>query len=115
MSKSKVYIVQEPMRRNKDTGVLEPIMDFHMALEYGDPVVCLDNPRMALTPAPMVRRLQEVLKDFNDDDSLVAVGDPSAIAAAAAICAKNNLGRFSILKWDRDTRRYLKVDIDTNI
>lgn len=111
----KVFIVQEPMRRNKDTGQLESMMDFHMASEYGDPVVCLSSPRVALTPGPMIQSLNKVLKDFSDEDYLICVGDPSAIAVAASICAKNNLGRYKLLKWVRDTRSYIKVDINLNV
>lgn len=110
-----VFIVQEPMRRDRQSGQLVPIMDFRGVLEYGDPVVCLNSPKVAFTPGPMIRTLKDVLKDFTDDDYLVAVGDPSAIAAAAAIAARNNLGRFNMLKWDKDSHKYIKVAIDTTI
>lgn len=110
-----VYIVQEPMRRDSESGHLVPTMDFRKCLEYGDPVVCLTNPKVAFTPGPMVRALNDCLKDFCDDDYLVAVGDPSAIATAAAVAAKNNLGRFNLLKWDKNSRRYIKVEINLNI
>lgn len=110
----KVFITQEPMRRDQN-GSLVPIMDFRKALEYGDPVVCLSNPKIAFTPAPMVQALKKVLKDYTDDDYLIAVGDPSAIATAAAICARNNLGRFNLLKWDKVSHRYIKVEINLNV
>lgn len=108
---AKVFIVQEPMKRN-DSGRMVPIMNFKSAMEYGDIEVCLPTGRIALSPAPMIRRLNEVLKDFSDDDYLIAVGDPSAIAAAAAIASKHNRGKFKILKWDRDMSRYIHVAIE---
>jgi len=109
---SRVFVVQEPMRRNSDTGDFEPMMNFNSAMEYGELNVCLAPGRVALSPAPMIKKLNESLADFCDDDYLIAVGDPSAIAAAAAIASRNNRGKFKILKWDKNMSGYIKVAIE---
>lgn len=108
----KAYIVQEPLRKDHVSGQMVPVMDFRPVLEYGEAIVCLKSGRIALSPAPMIDSLKEVLKDFSDDDYLVAVGDPSAIAAAASICSNNNRGKFKLLKWDKESRRYISVAIN---
>lgn len=108
----KCYIVQEPMRRDSVSGQMVPVMDFRKVLEYGDPEVCLPTGKVALSPAPTVYQLRDKLRNFSDDDYLVAVGDPSAIAIAAVIACENNLGRMKLLKWDKDMRRYILVQID---
>jgi hypothetical protein len=107
---SKCYIVQEPIKRAGE-GMVN-MMDFRPVLEYGEPVVCLPCGPIALSPAPTIAKLNEVLKDFSDDDYLVAAGDPSAIAMAGAIACSNNRGRFKILKWDKSQRRYIKVEVN---
>lgn len=106
------YIVQEPVRRDTSSGELVPLMNFKRVLEYGEPVVCLPPGVLLLSPAPTTRKLRESLKNFTEDDYLVAVGDPTAIAVAGAICAEVNQGRLKMLKWDKPTKRYMTVQID---
>ena len=110
--RGKCYIIQEPVRRDHSTGQMVPIMDFRKVLDYGDPVVCLPGGRVMLSPAPTIEMLKSKLKNFTDDDYLVAVGDPSAIAIAGAIAAEYNMGRFKMLKWDKESRQYVCVDIN---
>lgn len=109
---SKVYIIQEPLKRDFQTGEMVPVMDFRKVLEYGDPVICLNSGRVSLTPGPTIDKLREVLKNFTDDDYLVPVGDPSAMAIAMMIIGDLNRGKCKILKWDKDSKRYIKVDVD---
>ena len=40
------------------------------------------------------------------------MGDPAIIAVAGAIAAKNNNGKFKVLKWDRDEKKYYDIEID---
>jgi hypothetical protein len=108
----KCYIIQEPMRR--EGNVLAPVMDFRKVLEYGDPVVCLPHGRVSLAPGPTVSALKYQLRNFTDDDYMVSVGDPSAIFIAAMVVSEINNGRCKLLKWDRDAKRYIEVQVDLN-
>jgi hypothetical protein len=110
--RGKVYIIQEVMKRDPATGNMVSVMDFRKALEYGDLEVCLPNGRVSLTPGPTVEALRHKLKDFCDDDYIVAVGDPSAIMIAGAMASEANRGKFKLLKWDRDSRQYISVAVD---
>lgn len=126
--KSRVFIPQEPTRVKKekcgvtgemipvrdDSGkiIIESLMDFSKAGEYGETVVCLPPGRVALNPQPTLHRLRECMSGFNDNDYLIAVGDPSVIAMAAAIAAEANRGKFKLLKYDQQSRSYVRVAVD---
>jgi len=107
-----VYIVQEPVKRDPVSGDNVSMFDFRKVLDYGDPVVCLPTGRVSLSPAPTVATLRDKLRNFCDDDYLVPTGDPSAIAIACAIACDNNLGKMKMLKWDKESRRYIMLQID---
>lgn len=107
-----VFIPQEPTRRDDVTGELISIMDFTKAAEYGETIVCLSPGRVALSPQPSIQKLKDCMRNFCDDDYLIAVGDPSVIAMAAAVASDNNRGRFKLLKYDARSKSYLTVQID---
>lgn len=111
MSKGRVFIVQEPLTRNRTTGELERMFDFSDASLYGRLELLLQYGRVALSPAPMITTLRKKLRDFNDDDYIVPVGDPTAIAAAATIAANNNRGQIKFLKWDSRSRTYTAIEM----
>lgn len=111
MGSPRVFIVQEPMTWNGEEMV--STMDMRPAAEYGQPIVCLTGGRSTMSPVPMVNRLREVLKDFCDDDFLLAAGDPSAIMVAGAVACDFNRGKVKILKWDKKMKMYIQVDINT--
>lgn len=111
MSISKVYIPQEPTRRGPD-GELISLMNFAQASRFGETEVCLPPGQVALSPQPTIQKLRDCLRNFSDKDYLIAVGDPSVIAMAAAVCAMNNRGRFNLLKYDKGSGSYIKVQVD---
>mgnify|MGYP001174398327 FL=1 len=92
----KVFVVQEVSGRN----ILS-------AEKYGELELLLpNNSQIVLSSGPTVRRLNQKLKNFSDDDYLLLMGDPSAIGIACAIASSNNRGRFKCLKWDKREFRY---------
>ena len=98
----KVFVVQEVSGRN----ILS-------AEKYGELELLLpNNSQIVLSSGPTVRRLNQKLKNFSDDDYLVLMGDPSAIGIACAIASSNNRGRFKCLKWDKREFRYYPVQIN---
>ena len=96
-----VYILQE-MGRN-----------VRSAEKFGDlKVVLPDNRLIVLSSGPLTFKLQQELKNFNDEDYLLLMGDPAIIAVAGAVVSDVNGGRFKVLKWDRDEKRYYDIEID---
>lgn len=107
-----VYVVQEPVKRVH--GEVVPSMDLSPAAAYGELDFLLPGSNISLAPVPMVRALRKKLMAFTDDDYLLAVGSPSAIAAAAAVVSSLNRGRFNLLQWDRRENCYYDIPIDVN-
>lgn len=108
-----VYVVQEPMRRDRDTGDMVPLFDLTPAAEYGDLVFVFPPGRVSLSTQPMVWRARQALQGYCDEDFILPVGDPVAIGVVAACAADVNRGRLRFLKWDRRLRGYLSVSAET--
>ncbi len=96
-----VFVVQESVGKN-----LVP------ASKYGDIKVLLPPGQVAYSTAPTVRRLREKLNHFNDKDYLLLMGDPAAIAIAGAVACEKNNGKMRLLKWDRQEKQYIPIDVD---
>lgn len=103
MTKSigRVFITQNVLMRNRQSGEMEAKFDLSKAEKYGELYPLLLPGQDMISTVPVVRTLREKLWDFTDDDYLLLLGDPALIAAAAAIAAERNDGRFKILKFDR--------------
>lgn len=112
VNSAKCYIIQEPLKWDHSKEQMVPVMDFRKVLEYGEPIVCLSPGPVSLSPGPTIDTLRDKLKNFTDDDFIVSVGDPSAIFIAAMIVGDINRGKCNILKWDKQSKRYIKVVID---
>ena len=102
--KPTVFLVQE-----------NPYINVLGAAEYGDIVVLFESGQQIMfSPQPAIRKLKRKLKDIDDGDYLLMMGDPAAIGIASCIAAEMNRGRFNILKWDKKQQRYYPVGINLN-
>lgn len=99
---AKVYVVQE-----------NPRVNILAAGRYGE-LIPLLNPgkQITLSSSPVVRLMRQKLKDYNDDDFILAMGDPVAIGISCIIASEVNNGKVNILKWDRENSCYYNVKID---
>ena len=90
-------------------------MDYNVrpAEKFGDLKIMLpDRKQMILASGPLTVELQKHLKDFNDNDYLLLIGDPAIIGLCCAIASDFNNGKFKVLKWDRNDKRYYDLEID---
>lgn len=102
--KPTVFLVQE-----------NPYINVLGAAEYGDIVVLFESGQQIMfSPQPAIRKLKRKLKDFDDGDYLLMMGDPAAMGIACCVAAEMNRGRFNILKWDKKQQRYYPVSINLN-
>lgn len=108
---SRVFIVQEVTRRDEN-GALRRVHDLSPAAVYGELVPLLGTDKPTLSPAPLVHEFKLKLRDFGDDDFLLAVGDPVAIGIAVAVAASMNRGHVKILKWNKEARAYIAVGVE---
>ena len=97
------------------TVYIPQVMDYNVrsAEKFGDLKIMLpDRKQMILASGPLTFELQKHLKDFNDNDYLLLIGDPAIIGLCCAIASDFNNGKFKVLKWDRIDKRYYDLEID---
>ena len=97
------------------TVYIPQVMDYNVrsAEKFGDLKIMLpDRKQMILASGPLTFELQKHLKDFNDNDYLLLIGDPAIIGLCCAIASDFNNGNFKVLKWDRNDKRYYDLEID---
>jgi hypothetical protein len=110
-SKSKVYIIQNVMRKYPD-GTYRGL-DYSQAERFGEIVYLFDgNKQVVMSPQPTIRKLKSVLKDFNDNDYLLLVGDPALIGLTTSVLVTISNGRYNMLKYDRIEKDYFPIRVD---
>lgn len=100
----KVYVVQEDPKKN-----ILP------AREYGDIVVLHGQGQISLDTnlvEDTIDDMADKLTDYKQEDSLLLIGDPVLIAVAASIISHLTNGIYSVLKWDRQERTYIRITLD---
>ena len=106
----KVFVVQNQLRMNHRTGELEPKYRFDSAKEYGELIYLLSPTARPFSPGHVISVLTEKLEDYDNDDSLLLVGNPVLIGFAVAIAADFNGGRVRCLQWSGTDRRYIAIE-----
>ena len=104
-----VYVVQEI------AGTREGRPKFNIigAAEYGDLEFLLDErSQMIFSPGPLIMKLKNLIRDFRPTDYLLLTGDPAIIGVVCCLISKTTNGRFNLLKWDRQEKRYYPIEID---
>lgn len=94
-----------------EQGVAKPRDSLTEAAAYGDIEVLFSGNNIGIALQPMVNQFKSVLRNFSDNDFILPTGDPVAISIASIIAARNNNGRVGFLRWDRQTRSYIKVQV----
>ena len=107
---NKVFVPHVVTRYDRETGRITPVMDFSAAALHGELTTVLeesDNPLFLNMLMPKIRRS---LESFDEHDLLLCVGDPTLIAACAAVIARRN-PKITMLKWDKSMKHYIKVEV----
>ena len=83
------------------------------AREFGDLKVLLpENSQIILSPAYVIQTLKQKLKDYKESDYLLLTGDPAIIGVACSIVSDITNGKYNLLKWDKQERKYYPVEIN---
>ena len=98
-----VYVVQQP----------GPNINILSASDYGYLVICLPQFEQAIySTSPYVHKMKKNLQDFRPQDYLLAVGDPVIIGISCIAINDATNGKFNVLKWERDQKRYYSLEFD---
>lgn len=102
---SRVFIVQRPAYLDRSSGDWVLKYDLSAAAEFGELVDIMPVGPSFWDISTIVASAEKALEDYDfNQDHILAMGDPVAIAAAALIAGKS--GGVSVLKWDKKVQRY---------
>ena len=108
-NKGNVYVIQDIPGSKIGT----PKINIIGATQFGNLKVCLpENSQIILSPNYVITTLRQKLKDYTIRDYLLLTGDPAIIGVACSIVSDITNGRYNLLKWDKQERRYYPVEID---
>ena len=106
---SVVYIIQEI----PGTKTGNPKINIMGAAKYGVFKFLLPElSQIIFSPGPLVFKLRQGLKKFNQKDYLLLTGDPAIIGVACSIVSDMTNGRYKLLKWDKQERTYYPIEIN---
>ena len=109
MEKNKVYVIQDV----PGTREGRPKINIIGASQYGSLKVLLpENAQIILSAGPVVFKLRQLLKDYTSEDYLLLTGDPAIIGVACSVVSDITNGKYKLLKWDKQERRYYPIEID---
>jgi len=106
---STVYVFQDI----PGTKAGAPKINIIGATQFGQLKVLLpENSQIILSPTYVITTLRSMLKDYTKKDYLLLTGDPAIIGVACSIVSDITNGKYNLLKWDKQERRYYPVEID---
>ena len=104
-----VYLIQDV----PGTKAGAPKINIIGATQFGQLKVLLpENSQIILSPNYVITTLRQKLKDYTIRDYLLLTGDPAIIGVACSIVSDITNGKYNLLKWDKQERRYYPVEID---
>jgi hypothetical protein len=104
-----VYVIQE-IAGTKDG---KPKINILGAAEYGTFKFLLPElSQMIFSPGPLIFKLRKGLNDYTTEDFLLLTGDPAIIGVACSIVSDITSGKFNLLKWDKQERKYYPIHIN---
>lgn len=107
--RSKVFVA-EMVLKVSDNGPLRPTFDITPASTYGELVTLSTNKDInSLSPGVLVTEYRQKLKNYCDNDYILAIGDPVKIGVACVIASHFNRGTVNVLKWDRHAKSYISI------
>ena len=112
MKEKKVYVIQE-IPGSADG---RPKINIMGASDYStsrDFIFLLPElSQIIFSPGPLIFKLRKGLKNFTTDDYLLLTGDPAIIGVACSIVSDMTNGKYKLLKWDKQERKYYPIAIN---
>ena len=105
----KVYVIQEI----PGTKEGRPKINILGAAQFGTFKFLLPElSQIIFSPGPLIFKLRKGLKDYRVNDFLLLTGDPAIIGVACSIVSDMTNGKYKLLKWDKQERKYYAIDIN---
>ena len=112
MSESRVFVIQEIA----GTKAGKPKINIMGASSYSSSVKFIfllpEFSQIIFSPGPLIYKLRKGLKDFRKEDYLLLTGDPAIIGVACSIVSDITNGKYNLLKWDKQERKYYPIKIN---
>ena len=112
MSESRVFVIQEIA----GTKAGNPKINIIGAASYSSSgkfnFLLPEFSQIIFSPGPLIFKLRKGLKDFTVDDYLLLTGDPAIIGVACSIVSDITGGKYNLLKWDKQERKYYPIEIN---
>ena len=107
--KPTVYVIQEI----PGTKAGNPKINILGAAEYGVFKFLLPEfSQIIFSPGPLIYKLRQSLKNYRSSDYLLLTGDPAIIGVACSIVSDITNGKYNLLKWDKQERKYYSITIN---
>ena len=104
-----VYVIQEI----PGTQAGNPKINIMGASQFGQFKFLLPEfSQMIFSPGPLIYKLRQGLKNFHVKDYLLITGDPAIIGVACSIVSDITHGKYNVLKWDKQERKYYSISIN---
>jgi hypothetical protein len=112
MSERKVYVIQEipgsqagtPKINIMGASAYSTTNDFNFLLP--------EFSQMIFSPGPLIFKLRKGLRNYTPEDYLLLTGDPAIIGVACSIVSDITNGKYKVLKWDKQERKYYPIEIN---
>ena len=104
-----VYVVQEIAGTREG----RPKFNIMGAAQYGNLKFLLDErSQIIFSPGQLIFKLRSALRDFKVTDYLLLTGDPAIIGVTCSIVSEYTNGKYNLLKWDKQEKRYYPIEIN---
>ena len=104
-----VYVIQEI----PGTQEGRPKINIMGAASYGKFKFLLPElSQIIFSPGPLIFKLRKSLAKYRKKDFLLLTGDPAIIGVACSIVSDITNGKYNLLKWDKQERKYYSIEID---
>ena len=107
--KPTVYVIQEIAGTREG----RPKINIMGAAEFGTFKFLLPElSQIIFSPGPLIFKLRKGLQSYVPSDFLLLTGDPAIIGVACSIVSDITNGKYQLLKWDKQERKYYSININ---
>ena len=112
MKEKKVYVIQE-IAGSADGRPKINIMGAAAYSTTNDFIFLLPElSQIIFSPGPLIFKLRKALAKYKAKDYLLLTGDPAIIGVACSIVSDITNGKYNLLKWDKQERKYYSIEIN---